>query len=192
MLVLGAASLALCLYAAPRLRPAPSIFLPTRGWELLLGAALAIRRIPLDGPARDRAPRQRGLRQAMGWGGLALIVGRLLLHQRGESLPRRRSRSFRRSGALGVLVAISDQAAARPLAGGPGRRPRRQALLFALSVALAAHRPGPDLCHAHRAFVAVDRVVRIVAGITLALPRASPSSSSRCAIAAAVGDARLA
>jgi peptidoglycan/LPS O-acetylase OafA/YrhL len=74
LLVATALSLGLCLYATPRHSAASFYMLPTRVWELLLGAALASYRTPLPNDiARPLSPSPM-LQEATGWVGLSLVL----------------------------------------------------------------------------------------------------------------------
>jgi peptidoglycan/LPS O-acetylase OafA/YrhL len=108
LLALAAMSLALCLYATARSPTAAFYLLPTRAWELLLGAALAAWRIPLTRPLRQAPAGLRPLRQALGWAGLALIVAGFFLIRAESGFPGALA-LVPAMGSFGVLVAIADQ-----------------------------------------------------------------------------------
>jgi peptidoglycan/LPS O-acetylase OafA/YrhL len=69
--VLLTVSLAMCILLTAHHQPAAFFLLPTRAWELLAGAALA-----MSGPAIARIP--IGLRAAIGWLGLIVIAATTL------------------------------------------------------------------------------------------------------------------
>lgn len=75
-------SFGLCLAGTwqPSLATATFYLLPTRGWELLLGAVLAAHFNPLSSPAAPATPKMAPgwRREAAGWLGLALIVAGFL------------------------------------------------------------------------------------------------------------------
>ena len=70
LLLAAASSLALCVYLTPLHATAAFYLLPTRVWELLLGAWFACRH--LDADARDA--RSPALHEFAGWAGLALVA----------------------------------------------------------------------------------------------------------------------
>jgi peptidoglycan/LPS O-acetylase OafA/YrhL len=74
---IGAASLMLCLAATPRMPVASFYLLPTRGWELMLGAALALGMVRIGGVARNAA----------GIAGIALILAASLLLSPDDPFP---------------------------------------------------------------------------------------------------------
>ncbi|MGA3006561.1 MAG: acyltransferase family protein [Opitutaceae bacterium] len=68
-------SFGLCLYGTGTSPAATFYLLPTRVWELLLGAALAAHRLPIRvNGARRRVPWGERTREIAGWTGLGLIV----------------------------------------------------------------------------------------------------------------------
>ena len=108
VMVLGAASLALCLHTTPRSPTASFYLLPTRAWELLVGAALAAWQTPLRGPAPQLPAGLRPLRQAMGWGGLALILVGFFCISEESPFPEAIA-LLPALGSFGILVALLDQ-----------------------------------------------------------------------------------
>ena len=108
VMALGAASLALCFHTASPYPTASFYLLPTRAWELLLGAALAAWQVPLEGPAPRPTPERRPLRQALGWGGLALIFVGFVAMRKESPFPEAVA-LVPALGSFGVLVAVSDQ-----------------------------------------------------------------------------------
>lgn len=81
--VLAAASLAACVHLTPRAPAAAFYLLPTRAWELLLGALVACAS-PGRTPARPGFAR---LAHAGGWCGVAMIVGAACAFDRGTPFP---------------------------------------------------------------------------------------------------------
>ena len=70
----AALSFALCVYGSQAHPSANFYLLPTRIWELLFGAVLALRRNPLAGEGERHAPGGKQAREAMGWTGIAMIL----------------------------------------------------------------------------------------------------------------------
>lgn len=81
LLLTMAASFALSVWWSRALPEAGFYLLPTRAWELLLGAVLAL------APARFAAPRQRGLAEALGVAGLLMILASMFLYDTRTPFP---------------------------------------------------------------------------------------------------------
>lgn len=88
-LIMGTAiSFGLCLYGTPTRPTATFYLLPTRLWELLLGAVIAVRRDSLSVLALSVHPRWSAReREILGWAGLALILLGFLVIDDGSAFP---------------------------------------------------------------------------------------------------------
>ncbi len=74
MLALAATSLVFCILGASRYPVAAFYLLPFRAWELLMGAVLAIHRVPTSSAQPLRTFQHSRWREALGWVGVALMV----------------------------------------------------------------------------------------------------------------------
>ena len=96
--------------------PVPTFYLlPARAWEPLLGAALAVWRVPAAAglPLRDTAPASSRQLEIVGWAGLAMIVAAYFVTREGEEFPGWIA-LLPTVGTLAVLFAIGE----RPTAAG--------------------------------------------------------------------------
>lgn len=114
LLVLGLIASFLVNISLVTVKPAATFYLlPTRAWELLAGACLAL--MP------TATARQRSLNEALGWIGLAAIVASLISHRPGMATPGWLA-LLPVAGAAALIRAGAPQAAAstsRLLAWGP-------------------------------------------------------------------------
>lgn len=85
--VLAGASLAAAVLLTPSDPDAAFYLLPSRAWQLLLGAVLAAFRLPVDRRAPPRAFASTRMRELAGWAGLAGVVLASLLVSGDRSYP---------------------------------------------------------------------------------------------------------
>src|SRR5207244_2689657 len=80
-------SLALCVYGSKTHPVATFYLLPTRVWELLLGAALGAYRTPLRSKGTVSRPLGPNALEAMGWTGLGMILVGFFLIDEADRFP---------------------------------------------------------------------------------------------------------
>jgi peptidoglycan/LPS O-acetylase OafA/YrhL len=115
LLAVTIGSFALCLVAASRFPVAGFYMLPTRVWELLLGAALATHWSPLHREARRPLLPSRWAHEVAGWLGLALVVAGFFLIDEAGGFPRAVALLPTLGTALVIVSVTEDTSLARLL-----------------------------------------------------------------------------
>ncbi|MCX6955512.1 MAG: acyltransferase family protein [Verrucomicrobia bacterium] len=87
LVVATVGSFGLCLYGTYAYPTATFYLMPTRVWELLLGALLAVHRPPFGQAETPRARLGAGAREVVGWTGLMMIAAGCLLIGEGSRFP---------------------------------------------------------------------------------------------------------
>ena len=107
MSVLALGSFALGAYETWTHPIATFYLLPTRAWELLLGAALGAYRVPAEAERAIRIFKSSRATALAGWGGLTLIVAGFFLINEGTNFPGVVA-LVPTIGTLAVLISIAD------------------------------------------------------------------------------------
>jgi peptidoglycan/LPS O-acetylase OafA/YrhL len=100
--------------------PVPTFYLlPARAWEPLLGAALAVWRVPVSVglPLRDTVPASARQHEIVGWAGLTMIVAAYFVLREGEDFP----------GWIALLPTVGTLAVLFALGERPDRAPEASA-----------------------------------------------------------------
>ncbi len=107
MAVLAAGSFALSLYSTWTHPLLAFYMLPPRAWELLLGALLAIRRIPVDAARPLLTSAHSRVREGLGWAGVVLMAVGFVVTREDQGFPGFIA-LLPTLGALAVIVVTSE------------------------------------------------------------------------------------